>query len=774
MMGQTIREVMRRGAGVRRTLLSVGLPRRLAATGLLLAGISGLAGAAPGLDRRIVAPPLPTRVPKPLHQGNFLSPQSVSALAISPDSRQIAVATMAFRHDKNFWLLDNDGRVLWGRYLEPWAPGQVAFLPKEKRFAVGLAYSRFTDPNPTLALFNGKDDAPIYGSDDAWELGWMRYGTGEWRTGWMVTALADMLTVAEGGLFTTPFHLDEKATEKPGPWCHRLSLGKRAWRMAASADGRVLVGGYFVPDNRKPEVRSLPGLESPGVTLAAFDGETGTVRWKATPISPPPEVPFPPEPTDEFRALAEDFHFTPFAMVPFQAAISVGASEDGGHVACAEYGGYARIGQERIHPNWSPRHPLWLCPRQCGTLRVFGAHGEELARAVLPKPGLFEVNVSPDGSLVWCVPMSWFARGLAGCPWLPADDPADKVFVYDLAHQRWSMSWQFPDAVSDFAVHPRGQATLASCWDGRLYLVRSNGTVQATIGAGGPARVQWSADGHFAIAGTQQGEIWRVEADGTKAWRTRLPIVQVAPVAQPLKPVFDGIPIYRVGRVGPEHAYVGDIWLIKAPRGGILVDSAGTSAVASTLERIKAAGVDPREIHYLLLTHTHGDHVGGAYLWRSMGAKVVAPASAAFPATWMIPTLNHYGIWVPCAIDQPLSLARPGDTTRFTLDGLDIQAIFAPGHSFDSVVYVLDLEGQRVFLTGDLGFHGNNDILNRCWGDVPKAHTVMKILREQVLPLKPEIVFTGHDTHTNGVEYWEGILRATEAAISRAEARRNQ
>jgi len=130
-----------------------------------------------------IAPPEPSGVPKPLRQGEFLSPQSVSALAISPDGRQLAVTTMAFRHDYNFWLLAEDGRVLWGRYLEPWAPGQVAFLPHGKRFAVGLAYSRFTDPNPTLALFDGENDAPIYGCDDAWELGWMRYGTGDWRTG---------------------------------------------------------------------------------------------------------------------------------------------------------------------------------------------------------------------------------------------------------------------------------------------------------------------------------------------------------------------------------------------------------------------------------------------------------------------------------------------------------------------------------------------------------------------------------------------------------------
>jgi glyoxylase-like metal-dependent hydrolase (beta-lactamase superfamily II) len=639
---------------------------------------------------------------------------------------------------------------------------------------VGLAYSRFTDPNPTLATFSGESDTPIYGCDDAWELEWMRYGSGNWRTGWMASPLADMLTATEGGLFTTPFHLSDNATEKPAQWCRRPKFGRRAWRVAASADGRVLVCGYFVADNSDSQVQGVDSLKSPGATLAAIDATTRKVRWKARPVSPVPKVALLPEPTDEFRLLADDLHMTPSPMVPFRAALSVAANRDAGQAACTEYGGYARIGQEHIHPNWSPRHLLWLCPRQQGTLRVFGAEGEELARVALPEPGLAEVHLSPDGGLAWCVPMNWFARGLAGCPWLPVDDKADRVFVFELARQRWSMSWQFPDAVSDFAPHPQDEITLASCWNGKLYLVRYDGTLKATTEAGGPARLRWSADGRFAIAGTQQGEILRVEADGTTAWHTSIPVRQAPAIVQPLKPVFEGIPIYRVGRVGPEHAYVGDIWLIKTAKGGILVDSGGTSGISLTLERIKAAGVDPRRIRYLLLSHTHGDHIGGAYLWRSMGAKVVAPASAAFPATWMIPTLDHYGIWVPCAIDQSLPLASPGDTTRFTLDGLDIQAIFIPGHSLDSVVYILNLPGKKVFLMGDIGFHGNNNILNRCWGDVPKARRVMEILRERILPLKPEIIITGHDEHSNGVEYWQDIIRATEEAISEGKARRNQ
>jgi hypothetical protein len=79
-------------------------------------------------------------------QGMFLAPQSVSALDINDNGRFIAVTTMAFRHDHNFWLISGEGKVLWGRYLLPWAPFQVAVLPGAGAFGVWLAYSNTTVP----------------------------------------------------------------------------------------------------------------------------------------------------------------------------------------------------------------------------------------------------------------------------------------------------------------------------------------------------------------------------------------------------------------------------------------------------------------------------------------------------------------------------------------------------------------------------------------------------------------------------------------------------
>src|SRR5262249_17029293 len=160
-----------------------------------------------------------------------------------------------------------------------------------------------------------------------------------------------------------------------------------------------------------------------------------------------------------------------------------------------------------------PRDPIAFCSRQRAHLRVLAAGGSELANIELPAAGLFNVHLDSPGHTAWCVPASWFARGLAGCPWLPADENAHTIFVYDVGQKIWKAPWRLPDAVSDFAVHPGGERALASCWDGQLYLLDREGGLIARLEVGGPARLRWSPDGKFAVAGTQESTVVRVNAD---------------------------------------------------------------------------------------------------------------------------------------------------------------------------------------------------------------------------------------------------------------------
>jgi len=203
--------------------------------------------------------------------------------------------------------------------------------------------------------------------------------------------------------------------------------------------------------------------------------------------------------------------------------------------------------------------------------------------------------------------------------------------------------------------------------------------------------------------------------------------------------------------------------VIKAGSDALLVDAAGTSGFSHTQARLRALGIE--RVTHVLQTHTHGDHCGGAYLWRAAGAKIVAPGAAAFPMTWLMPMLTDYGIYPPRPLDLPLPLRRGGDETDFEASGVKFHALFVPGHSFDLTIYTTVVAGQRIAFTGDLGFE-NQDIVHRCWGDGEKARAVVRAVREKLLPWHPDIVFTGHGVRTNGQEFLKTLVQKSDASIA--------
>ena len=602
---------------------------------------------------RVGTPLARSNVPSVLRQGEFLPPQSVTALDISDDNRFVAVTTMAFRDSHNFWLVSADGKILWSRYVLSWAPFQVAALPGAGAFGVGLAYSRVTAPYPTTALFESAASEEKVLADVGGQLGWLRYGNGDWRTGWVTSMVGDLVVRSRQSLFTVPGEDGSWKLSADGN-CRPYSLSSpRPFRMAASADGDFLALGYIAADSARMEEETRGLLSVSSAVLALRRVAETEPTWTVASI---PDAPAPaelPDPAHDFPALAASFRTRPDALIPFRVAASVAVNRDASRVAMTEYGGWLWIRTQPAIGNWDPPyHVIPFFSPQRGSRRVFESGGREAARVEFPENGLFDLRMDYEGGVIWCVPMKWFARGVAGCTWLPTDRGANSVYAYDLGKRSWRAAWQFPDAVNDLAVPPGGELMLASCWDARIYSLDTRGNVKATSEAGGPAVVRWSGDGSFAIAGAA-GELMRLDARGKVGWRLPLPRTSTEAQEEPLGPVFDGVPIYSVGRVGPEDAYVGDIWLIKLDQDGILVDAGGSSSIPRTRAKIRAAGLDPKHVRYLMHTHSHGDHVGAGYLWRAMGLKVVAPESAAYALSWTMPMLTVYGVWAPLPVDLP-------------------------------------------------------------------------------------------------------------------------
>ncbi|WP_144900237.1 subclass B3 metallo-beta-lactamase [Luteimonas cucumeris] len=70
--------------------------------------------------------------------------------------------------------------------------------------------------------------------------------------------------------------------------------------------------------------------------------------------------------------------------------------------------------------------------------------------------------------------------------------------------------------------------------------------------------------------------------------------------------------------------------LVKTPQGAVLIDGGMPQASAMLLEHMKALGVEPGDLQWILFSHAHGDHAGPlAAVRRATGARVVGSAESA-------------------------------------------------------------------------------------------------------------------------------------------------
>lgn len=715
-------------------------------------------------------------------QGRTLAPQAVSAVEISADGRFITVGTMAFRHDANVWQFAPDGALLSRRHFPPWAPMQVATLSGGGALAVGLAYSRLTAPEPTVWMGATADlaqtplrnefaeadtratfdqptgDQPLAGGEAR-----LRPGTGDWRTGWLASHLGELFLHGPDWAFQPPgllMHADGRR-ESLRAVDNNLLPTRRATRMAASRDGRRAAFGWLTLHQASHQSSQQRHA------LSVWSVNPNRPLWSA-PASDDLSVPAPPNPADDFPELAKDgFRLGADAIEPGTVAAAVAVNADGSRVALVEYAVHVWVRKGPAIGKWDPPiHALNFVPKQRGRLRVFDGEGKELLCEWLPEAGLFDIGFGGQTDVVWCWPASWFARGMAGEAWLPVERDARTVYRVGITGHT-VVALGFPDAIADCAPSPADDRALVACWDGRISVLDADGAVSAKWELNAPARLKWSADGSFAIAGTADGNLLRLERDGKLGWKQGIPAADPPVITTPPDEVVTGIPVYQGGRIPQsEQAYVGDIWILKLGPEAVLVDAGGTSNFSISQARVRSLGIE--RVSHVLHTHSHGDHCGGAYLWRAAGANIIGPKSAALTLTWLMPMLTDYGLFPPRPLDVPLMVTRVGDETEFSVAGQNFRALFVPGHSFDLTVYMTELGGKRVAFTGDLGFERDGDIVNRCWGDAEKARPVVKAIRDKLLSWKPDVVFTGHGVRPEGTAWVEDLLRRSEESLAKA------
>lgn len=268
----------------------------------------------------------------------------------------------------------------------------------------------------------------------------------------------------------------------------------------------------------------------------------------------------------------------------------------------------------------------------------------------------------------------------------------------------------------------------------------------APVPATGPAATatQAEVDAHVAKATALAGD------DLTFL----LPVCKPQPAVRPHGPELDGYvrkmierPAPAPGRVFDNLYFVGadwvSAWVLKTSEGLILIDALNTEAEARELiiGGMKRLGLDPKDIRYLIVTHGHGDHYGGArMLVDQYRVRVVASeldwAMMAGGLEFDLP------VWPapPRRTDRDIAVS---DGDVLTLGDTTIRWYVTPGHTLGTLSPVFEVRqgGRRwnALLWGGTSFNFGRD-LGRLDGYIASAER----MRDLAARLPIDVLLSNH------------------------------
>lgn len=163
--------------------------------------------------------------------------------------------------------------------------------------------------------------------------------------------------------------------------------------------------------------------------------------------------------------------------------------------------------------------------------------------------------------------------------------------------------------------------------------------------------------------------------------------------------------LWQVG--GGDLTAPGDaaIYLARFGSSAVLIDAGCGTAHAALVANISQCLPEAVPIEYLLLTHCHFDHTGGAAAVReTYGCKIVAHALEApylESGDSDVTAASWYGAWMrPLPIDIKINT----DPYPMEIENGRITAHHWPGHSPGSLVYTAEMDDQVVLFGQDV--HG--------------------------------------------------------------------
>ncbi|MBN1276341.1 MAG: MBL fold metallo-hydrolase [Deltaproteobacteria bacterium] len=211
--------------------------------------------------------------------------------------------------------------------------------------------------------------------------------------------------------------------------------------------------------------------------------------------------------------------------------------------------------------------------------------------------------------------------------------------------------------------------------------------------------------------------------------------------------------VFQVGGSGFTSLEDAAIYLINAEGHAALVDAGCGTSTGKLFKNIDDCGIRPEQIEYLLITHCHFDHTGGAQtvMTRTNCQSVAHELDARYleEGDDRVTAARWYGASMdPFMIDLKLA----GDRNEINLGQRVISAIHIPGHTPGSVAYLMESDGQKVLFGQDV--HGPlNESLHSNRQDYIKSLNLL-------ISLEADILCEGHYGIFTGKEEIEDFIRS--------------
>ena len=167
------------------------------------------------------------------------------------------------------------------------------------------------------------------------------------------------------------------------------------------------------------------------------------------------------------------------------------------------------------------------------------------------------------------------------------------------------------------------------------------------------------------------------------------------PLIAPTK-IFDNV--YAIGRTGTV------VYAITTSAGIVLIDAGYADQLETVLlPGLKAVGLDPNNVRYILLGHGHGDHFGGAAYFQDKGARVVLSA-----ADWDLmdapPPARAGGAPAPAGPRPPKRDVVATEGQAVTVGDVSFTPVAIPGHTPGALGYIFPVkDGSRTHMAGLFG-----------------------------------------------------------------------